>query len=844
MTASMSAMATDAGRPAYARKAPMPPTAADLRLIEKAALVSGANVWQTRPIPRLGVPQIWLSDGPHGIRKQPGDADHLGLGGSEPAVCFPPAATIANSWDEELAAEIGIALGQEATARGVHVLLGPGLNIKRNPRGGRNFEYLSEDPELAGRLAAAYVRGIQSQGVAATPKHFAANNQELRRLVSDSVIDERTLRELYLTAFEIVVTEAAPWALMSSYNLVNGTYAHQNRHLLTDILREEWGFDGAVISDWGGADGPAASIAAGGTLEMPSPGFESAREIVRAIQTGRLDEAHLDARVNELLTLVRRVTAEARPMPGNHTEAHHRLARRAAAESAVLLRNESTILPLAPGARVALIGAFAEHPRYQGAGSSIVNPTRLTTLLSSIADAGLELVAYAPGFALDGRPDAALTAAAGRAAATADVAVVALGLPDADESEGIDRPHLHLPAAQVDALRAVAATGTPVVVVLSGGGPIETPWLHLTTALVHGYLGGQAGAEAIWDVLTGTVEPGGRLAETMPVSAADDPTSSGYPAQGRTAEYREGLFARYRFHTSAGVAPAFPFGFGLGYTRFAYADLTVDVDGATFTVTNVGAAAGADVPQLYVRRTGSSAVYRPDRELKGWSKIRVAPGERRTVTVPFGARTFRFFDVRSGRWEIEQGEYEVLVGPNSADLPLSATIHVAGTVPAGTPDPALAVYARGDVRDVPDAAFRALLGRDLPDDGWAVPLFRVNTPIDRLGQSPSRLVRFAFGFLERRKRRADAAAHPDLETQFIYYAPFRTLHKMTSATRPVTDAVLEVANGRVFRGLRHLVGALASGRRIERITRDAFERSAGIERIRRTRPPRRRRRPE
>jgi beta-glucosidase len=802
-------------------------TPAELSLLEKAALLSGADVWQTRGIPRLGVPQIWMSDGPHGLRRQPGDADHLGVGESEPAVCFPTAATVANSWDERLAEEIGAALGREASARGVHVLLGPGLNIKRSPLGGRNFEYLSEDPELSGRMAAAYVRGVQSEGVAATPKHFAANSQELRRLVSDSVVDERTLREIYLTGFEIVVREAGPWALMSSYNLVNGTHAHQNRHLLTEILRDEWGFDGAVISDWGGADDPAASVAAGGTIEMPSPGFESAREIVRAVAGGAVAVELLDARVAEVLRLVRRVTA--RPEAATLDEAaHHALARRAAAAGAVLLRNERDVLPLAPGTRVLLVGAFAESPRYQGAGSSIVNPTRLSTLLESIGGTSLSLAGYAPGFALGAAPDEALIREAVRAAADAEVVVLALGLPDADESEGLDRPHLQLPAAQLATLRAVAATGTPVVVVLAGGGPVEMPWLAQTTAVVHGYLGGQAGAEALWDVLTGAAEPGGRLAETVPVALADDPTATIFPAEGRTAEYREAMYVRYRFHASAGVASAFPFGFGLSYTRFAYADLSVTRDAATFTVANVGARAGSEVAQLYVRRSGTSAVHRPDRELKGFAKLHLSPGERVRVTIPFGERTFRFFDVRSDRFEVEQGRYEILVGPHSAELPLSATLAVSGTVSAGELPAALAAYARAEVRDVPDAAFHALLGRTPPASGWeGVPPFEVNTPLDQVRKSPSALVRFAFGFLERRKRRADAAPHPDLDTLFIYYAPFRTLHKMTAgaATRPVTEAVVQIANGRVLRGAARAVRALIAGRRAERRTRGAFDRA-------------------
>ncbi|MBT0771474.1 glycoside hydrolase family 3 C-terminal domain-containing protein [Kineosporia sp. J2-2] len=802
-------------------------SAEDLSLPEKAALLGGANVWQTRGVPRLAVPPLWMSDGPHGLRRQPADADHLGLGESEPAVCFPTAATVANSWDEALAERIGAALGREAAARDVHVLLGPGLNLKRNPLGGRNFEYFSEDPELSGRLAAAYVRGIQSQGVAAAPKHFAVNSQELRRLVSDSVVDERTLREMYLTAFEIVVRESRPWLIMSSYNLVNGVHAHENPHLLLDVLRGEWGFDGVVVSDWGGGHDPAAAVAAGGTIEMPSNGFNSARAIARAVREGTLAGADLDARVNELLTLVQRVTGD-RPGggAGGGSGDHHALARLAAAEGSVLLRNQGGLLPLAPGTRVATVGAFAAAPRYQGAGSSLVNPTRLSTLIGSFAASGLRSAGYAPGFTAGGERTDAMTEQACAVARGADVVVLALAVPASDESEGLDRPHLELPAAQVNTLMAVAATGTPVVVVLAAGGPVETPWLGHTTALLHTYLGGQAGAEAVWDVLTGAVEPGGRLAETMPVRLADDPVSARFPSPGRTAEYRESVFVRYRYHASAGVAPAFPFGFGLGYTTFAYDGLEAGPDGAAFTVTNTGSRAGADVAQLYVRRLTPGVVYRPALELKGFHKVRLAPGERVRVTIPFGGRTFRFFDVRTSTWEVEQGEYRILIGPSSADLPLTATLTVAGTVPAGRPDPLLEPYARADVRHVPDAVFETLLGRPLPERRWQPGRFDQDTPLDQLRHSPGRLARLGFRLLERRKRAADRSSHPDLDTLFVYYAPFRIVHTMTAgaATRAVTDAVLEIARGRGVRGTARVAFAWMAGRRLERRSREEFER--------------------
>ncbi|MCI2956861.1 glycoside hydrolase family 3 C-terminal domain-containing protein [Agromyces atrinae] len=800
----------------------IPTALAELTLIEKAALLSGHDVWRTRAIPRLGVPRIWMSDGPHGLRKQLGDTDHLGLGQSERATCFPTAATIANTWDEPLAERIGTALGAEAAAQGVHVLLGPGLNIKRSPLGGRNFEYFSEDPELSGRLAAAYVRGIQSQGVAATPKHFAVNSQELRRMVSDSVVDERTLRELYLTAFEIVVRESAPWAIMSSYNLVNGMYAHESAHLLTTILRGEWGFDGAVISDWGGGNDAVTAVAAGGTIEMPSPGFDSVRAIVAAVENDTLDVSALDARVTEVLLLIERVTAEYE-RTATDDASHHALAREAAAAGAVLLRNENGVLPLAAGTRVALIGDFARTPRYQGAGSSAVNPTRLSTLEGSISETALTLTGFAPGFTRDGRPDSALQQEAVALARSADVVVLALGLPESFESEGIDRLHLTLPEAQLSTLEAVSATGTPVIVILSGGGAVETPWLGSTSALLHGYLGGQAGAEGLWDVITGAAEPGGRLAETLPVRLGDDPTTERFPSQGRTAEYREGLFARYRFHDSAGVAPAFGFGFGLGYTTFAYSDLTIDDDGVECVIRNTGARAGSDVVQFYVRRSSSSLVSRPRTELKGFTKVHLLPGEERRVRIPFTDRTFRHFDTTTGTWQVESGTFEILVGPNLGNLPLRAEYDVVGTVSATE-----GVNTSSSVPSRDDHSFETLLGRPVPSAEWDSAPLGYNTPMNQLGRAKSGLARAAFGILERRRRRAEASGTPDLNLLFLYNAPFRIIDKMSGglATRRLTRGVLTLVNGQTFRGLGQIVGAFVSGRRAEKRTRIQFEQAA------------------
>ena len=793
----------------------------NLTRLEKAALLTGKSVWETHDLPRHGVRSLWLADGPHGVRKQTGAADHLGIAESQPATCFPTAAAVANTWDPELAEEVGRALGAEAAAQDVDVLLGPGLNIKRSPLGGRNFEYFSEDPLLAGRMAAGYVRGIQSAGVAACPKHYAANSQELRRMASDSVVDERTLREIYLTAFGIVVETARPRTIMSAYNRVNGVYAHEDPFLLQQVLRDEWGFDGAVVSDWGGSNDVVAAAAAGGTLEMPAAGLDSARQLVTAVRDGRLAEADLDARAAEVLRLV----ADARE-PGTAAPvddaAHHALARRVAARSAVLLRNDDALLPLAAGTRVAVIGDFARTPRYQGAGSSAVNPTRLDSVLDVIGDSGLAMTAFAPGFRRNGTPDAALRAEAVEAARGADVALLFLGLDEIAESEGLDRSTLTLHAAQTELLEAVAAANPRTVVVLSAGGVVEMPWLGSAQALVHGYLAGQAGAGALLDVLTGAVNPAGRLAETVPVRLSDTPTADTFPGQQRTAEYREGLFVGYRYYTTAGVPVTFPFGFGLSYTTFAYSDLTATEESATVTVTNTGGVAGADVVQVYVHRD-TPGVHLPDRTLAGFARVELAPGESATVTVPLGDAAFRHFDVRSRAWQVERGTWTVLAGANVAALPLSAEVEVAGTVEPAAVDPAPARYRTGDVRHVPDADFAALLGRPVPPTAWSGPL-GVNDALGRMSGARSPLARLAYRVLALLRDRADRKGEPDLNILFLLNMPFRAIGKMTNGmvSAEMVDGLVSIVNGHFWRGAATTVRAFVRNRRANRATARAL----------------------
>ena len=751
---------------------------AKLNLEQKCALLSGAGTFTTRGCPKAGVPSITLSDGPNGVRKQAGAADHLGLNPSVPATCFPTAATVACSWDPALGEAIGRAMGEEAAAQEVAVLLGPGLNTKRSPLCGRNFEYFSEDPYLSGKMAAAYVRGIQSEGIAACPKHFAVNSQELRRMASDSVLDERTLRELYLTGFEIVVKEAAPKTIMSSYNLVNGTYANENAHLLQDILRRDWGFSGAVVTDWGGSNDHALGVKNGSTLEMPAPGGDAVRELLAAVQSGKITEADVDARLDELLTLVLDTSAAVQKHSRSFdADAHHALARRAAAESAVLLKNDGGILPLAAGAKVAVIGDFAETPRYQGAGSSAVNSIKVDTLLDCLAQSGLQCAGFAAGFDRQGRPDADKKAQAVALAQKADTVLLCLGLDEIKESEGLDRVDMKLADNQIELLQAVEQANPNTVVVLNAGASLETPWLAHCRALVYGALGGQAGAGAMVDVLTGKVNPGGKLAETWANAYEETPARDNFAGAGRTVQYREGLYVGYRYYQTAGVPVAFPFGYGLSYTSFAYSDLKVTADSVTLTVTNTGARDGAEIVQVYIAKPGAE-IFRPAQELKAFARVPLAAGESRTVTLPLDDKAFRYWNTRTDCWEVEGGRYEVRVGASSADIRLTAEVDIRGT---NAPDPyvgkALPHYKSGSVQNVPDAEWEALLGHTIPRD--KVKIDR-NMTLGELNHSRSPLGWLIWAVLTALLNASFKKGKPDLNVLFQYNMPLRALAKMTS----------------------------------------------------------------
>ncbi|MBQ2576221.1 MAG: glycoside hydrolase family 3 C-terminal domain-containing protein, partial [Lachnospiraceae bacterium] len=652
-----------------------------LTIEEKAALLGGKNEWQSRNIDRLSIPSIFMSDGPSGLRKQAGAGDHLGLNASVPATCFPSAATIANSWDEKLAERAGKALGAEAASEDVNVLLGPGMNIKRNPLCGRNFEYFSEDPYLAGKLAAAVIRGIQSNGCASCVKHFAVNSQESRRMAMNSVVDERTLREIYLTGFEIAVKEGHPKSIMSSYNQVNGVYANENAHLLKDILREEWGFDGAVITDWGGSNDHALGVKNGSTLEMPAPGLASARELLKALKTGKITEADIDARVDELLTLMdetRHLKKEKDPKA--LLEENYQIARDVAAQSMVLLKNEENILPIAKGKTVAVIGDFAYAPRYQGAGSSLVNSAVLSTMKDALSQDtyGWQLVGFSKGYDRSGAENEALKQEALELAKKADLVLLCFGLNEESESEGLDRRHIRIPENQVQLVKALADVNSNLVGILSAGSSIAMPWEGYFKALLHTGLYGEAGAEATLHVLSGRVNPSGKLSETYLLDYQDTPSEAYYPAKERNSEYREGLYVGYRYFETVKAPVRYPFGYGLSYTTFAYSGLQVYDKGVSLRVKNTGDCAGAEVVQLYVSLPNGE-IFRPALELKGFAKVFLQPGEEQEVFLPFDDKTFRYYNTRTCHWEVEEGDYQIKIGASCQDIRLCETVHVDGT---------------------------------------------------------------------------------------------------------------------------------------------------------------------
>lgn len=638
--------------------------------------MAGGGFWNTLPFPDQGIGSIILADGPHGLRRPVHGGDELGLADSVPATCFPPSGGVASSFNPALLERLGRAVGEEARANNVGLILGPGVNIKRSPLCGRNFEYFSEDPLVSGELGAAWVRGLQSTGVGASVKHFAANNQETNRMTVSAEVDARTLREIYLPAFEAIVTREQPWAVTCSYNKINGVFSSENAWLLTTVLREEWGFDGAVVSDWGAVDDRVKALAAGTDLEMPGPQEGSERDIVSAVRAGEIQEVVVDKAVSRIRALVAKSTV--RPTPYD-AEAHHALALEAALESVVLLRNEGALLPLSPQQSIAVIGDFARTPRIQGTGSSQVTPTRVDSALESLK--ARATVGFAPGYSFGLSDDVELRAEAVNLAASHDVAVVFVGLPEGDETEGQDRLHLDLPASHIALIRDVAVVNPKTVVVLTNGGVVSLePWHNSVPAILEGWLLGQAGGAAVADILLGDANPSGHLAETIPVRLSDNPSFLNFPGERDVVRYGEGMFVGYRYYETTDVAPRYPFGHGLSYTTFEWSDFGITRDGrvATVTVTNTGDRAGADVVQLYVGSVRKE-VRSPVRELRAFRKVWLEPGESTTVTLGLTPRAFSYWDAATSRWQMTGGQYDIEFGHSSHDIAGRLRVTLQGT---------------------------------------------------------------------------------------------------------------------------------------------------------------------
>lgn len=781
-----------------------------MSLEEKALMMSGKNTWETVDFPQYGIPSMMMSDGPHGMRTQdPNAGDHLGLNKSLPATCFPTAAAVANSWDESLGEEIGKALAEEAISMGVHVILGPGLNIKRSPLCGRNFEYFSEDPYHAGKMAASYVKGIQSRGISACPKHFAVNSQELRRMANDSVLDERTFRELYTTGFEIAVKEGKAKSIMSSYNEINGIYANENKHLLQEILVDEWGFDGYVVSDWGASNDHALGVKHGSHLEMPGTGKTGQKEILKGISDGVLTEAELDTRLDELLDVIFTTNkcAKKANVQSFDVEKHHSLARKAAEEGIVLLKNESGILPLADKTKVAVIGDFAKVPRYQGAGSSMVNPTKEPeTILDCIEESGLQMVSFAQGYERNAKPNYQLVEDAVKAAAEADIILVFAGLDEINEAEGMDREHMKMPEAHDAVILALAERYDNVIVVLSAGSAVEMPWADKVKAIVHGYLGGQAGASAMLRVLTGKVNPSGRLNETYPIRYEDTPAYAYYPSKERTSEYRESLYVGYRYYETVQKQVAFPFGYGLSYTEFSYSDLRANEKEVRFKIKNTGTMDGAEVGQVYIG-CDSNTVFRPVKELKGFTRVELKVGEEKEVVIPLDDKAFRFYDVRTNTWEVETGTYHIMVGRNAENVELDAELKITGTVEKGVYDKNLLPdYFAGTIEKIEDAEFEHLYGRKIPSGGWCGEI-GINDALCQFYYAKSGLCRLVYKILTSMLEKSKKKGKPDLNIMFIYNMPIRGISRMTGGmvNMKMVYAIAEIANGHFFKGMGHLI---------------------------------------
>lgn len=782
---------------------------------EKASLCSGKNFWETKAVERLEVASFMLTDGPHGLRKQAGEADHLGLNASVPSTCFPTAAATACSFDPALLRQMGEAMGNECRAENVGIILGPAANIKRSPLCGRNFEYFSEDPLLTGEIAAGLIEGVQSKNVGTSMKHYLANNQERARVCSNSVVDERALREIYMTGFEIAVKKAQPWTLMCSYNKINGTYASDNQRLMSDVPRGEWGFTGAIVTDWGAMNDRVEAIKAGLDLEMPGPCTGNDALIVQAVHEGRLTETQLDLCAVRMTDIALR--AAQNETIACDKAAHHALAKQIAEESAVLLR-KGTALPLKKGTQLAVIGDFAAHPRYQGAGSSKINPPQITGLCDALNERKLAY-SYARGFAAEGKPDDALVNEAVEAAKDADVIIAMLGLPDSFESEGFDRAHMDLPENQNLLMAALVKTGKPVVAVLSTGSAVLLPWREQVDSILLMYLAGQNSGNAVLDLLLGEASPCGRLAETWPLALEDIPCHAFFGGKGNI-EYRESIYVGYRYYDKAGKPVAYPFGHGLSYTSFAYSDLKLsahewdekDSLAASITVTNIGGCAGKEVVQLYVAPP-AEGIFAPVRTLQAFTKVSLQPGESKTVSMALNRRAFAYYDVQAKDWRVDSGEYTIEAGASSRDIRLTAPLIIHGATPNMALNAQLPAYCHPAAQwPATKEQFEVLLGHPVPDERSLRP-FTISSTLGEVQASFAGRIFFKMIKKNMGKQFGGGSAEGMEEFTKIIDAmledmPIRQLAMMSGGamTPAVAAGLAEMMNGHYLRGLKKMKG--------------------------------------
>lgn len=789
-----------------------------MTLKEKASLCSGKDFWHLKSIERLGLPEIMVCDGPHGLRKQNAENKKVGIGNSYPATCFPTAVTTACSWDRDLIYKMGQALAEECLQHGVSVLLGPGVNMKRSPLCGRNFEYFSEDPELAGEMGAAFIAGVQSKGIGTSLKHFAGNSQEMKRMTSNSIIDERALREIYLRAFEKAVKKSQPWTVMNAYNLLNGTYCSENDWLQNKVLRDEWGFKGAVVSDWGAVNDRVAGLNAGNDLEMPSSGGVNDAKIVEAVKCGVIDETTLDERVDKLIDIILKGAANKKSGYKFDVKAHNLLSRQIAEQSMVLLKNDGNILPLkrVEGEYVAVIGAFADNPRYQGAGSSIINPTMIDSGRRAFNNSPIS-VKFADGYDRSGKrknEDAYITEAC-NLAKNASKAVVFIGLTDDYESEGFDRSTMKLPDGHNRLVEAVSRVNDNVIVVLEGGSPVEMPWADDVKAILNAYLGGQSVAPAIVDVLTGKANPCGKLAETYPVCLKDTPTSFRYPDSKEDVQYRESIFIGYRYYDKVERNVRFPFGFGLSYTSFEYSDIKLKKknltkgEGAkvTFTIKNTGDVAGSEIAQVYVAKP-ESKIFRAPKELKGFVKIHLDPGEEKKVSVELDDRAFAFWNTATEDWCVESGEYKILVGASSRDIRLEAAAKMKSEDDETIVDlrESAGVYFDGDPARAREDDFKVIYGGEFklaPE----ITSDSLNNSIER--SKDKGLAKFIYNTVDLAMK-PKGGVGSSMITNTIMQTPIRNYVSMSNGlfTEDMADGLLKVFEGKdVAKG----VGKIAKG---------------------------------